>query len=231
MMTDRPIIFSAPMINALLDGRKTQTRRILKDAPAPTANMFCDRVGPTGFQWTGEFGLPRLPFTPPYAICDRLWVKETWAVGACADSLKPRELHPGTWLRDNGGLWYRADNAEPATPISPRGRTRTGRFMPRWASRVTLIVENVRVQRLLDISEDDAIAEGFADGPIGDPMPERDIGDGWTVSSPGGWASAAGHFQILWAKLHPDWDGYSSPWVVALTFRLIKANIDSPEAK
>lgn len=89
-----------------------------------------------------------------------------------------------------------------------------------------LLVTDVRVQPLLNISEDDARAEGFTDGPIGDPIAETDIGDGWTVSSPGGYASAAGHFQVYWAQLYPDWDGFSSPWVAAYTFRPILGNID-----
>ena len=97
---------------------------------------------------------------------------------------------------------------------------------PRVRSRLTLIVEAVKIESLLAISEDDARAEGFEAGQLNDGFGPRDFGGGCTIESPGTYASAAGMFQITWAKLHPEWGGYSSPDVVAVSFRVVKANID-----
>lgn len=221
-MTTRPIIFSAPMVRALLDGRKTQTRRLLK------IPIHLDGEGamPKVFQCVGV-GLAapmrdnpehRCGVFPPWSAGDRLWVREAHRLVEC-DCTET--------CRVPGNVWYEADSS--GYRECNLNRLRPGIHMPRWASRLTLEVTAVRIQRLLDITEADAEAEGFRAGPIGEPMPPRDLGGGWTISSPGAWASAAGHFQSTWADLHPEWDGYSSPWVVALTFRVLRGNVDSHE--
>ncbi len=216
-MADLPILFSASMVRAILreieqpGTGKTQTRRLLtSDCDAPPA-LVRDGV----IRAYDENERPyRWPNTK--AVGDRLYVREHWRAWSQYDRMSPREIPAGADVQ------YVADD-----PLSPWDtRFRQAMHMPRWASRLTLIVTDVRVQQLLDISEEDAQAEGFADGPLGDPMPETDIGGGWTISSPGGYASAAGHFQVYWTLLHPDWDGFSSPWVAAYTFRPILGNID-----
>lgn len=148
-----------PMVRATMRDvdPKRQTRRVAKipswivqEAPAVSRELTSLRAA------------IHCPYGQPG---DRLRVLETWAVGKCADGFKPLELHPGTWLKDNGGLWYAADDAVPAHPISERGKWRAGRFMPAylntWASRITLEITGVRVERVQDISEADAIAEGL----------------------------------------------------------------------
>lgn len=225
-MTARPILFSAPMIRALLDGRKTQTRRLLKipvhlDGEEADAQHF-QGVGPGLAAPMRDNPDHRCGVFPPWSIGDLLWVREAW--GHDAPSLDDcRRGHESDG--PHGGPIYRATCNE--FDHATIAKWRPGIHMPRWASRLTLRVTDVRVMRLLDITEADAAAEGFADGPIGEPMPERFLGNGWTISSPGAWASAAGHFQSTWAALHPDWDGYSSPWVVALTFAVLRANVDT----
>lgn len=207
---DRPIIFSAPMIQALLAGRKSQTRRIIK--PQPTDEAVAD----------GSFiaNADRLITPAPigYAVGDRLYVREAWApITALTHN------DPGSQAcADNG--FYRADGSTVEGEIS---RWRPSIHMPRSASRLTLLVTEVRVQPLLDISEEDAAAEGFQPGRVDDGFGPRDMGGGYTIESPGSWASAVGHFQMLWAKLHPDWDGYSSPWVAAVSFTVQRGNIDA----
>ena len=90
------------------------------------------------------------------------------------------------------------------------------------------MVTAVQREGLEDITEEDAVAEGFQAGELDDGDKEpHDIGGGWSVQSSNTLCSAAGMFQITWAKLHPEWDGYSSPEVVAISFRCIKANIDA----
>jgi len=169
-------------------------------------------------------------------VADRLWVRETWAVGACAEGLAPAELHPGFWSgerSDNGGLWYRA-GGEPSHPVTPRGVWRAPIHMPRWASRLTLTVTDVRVQRLQDMegqhpSESDAIAEGIraihhGDGAYyysafrDDPHPKN-------------WRDPTDAFRELWDSLNGKRAGAAwndNPWVVALTFSVALRNIDAP---
>jgi hypothetical protein len=184
-MTDRPIIFSAPMVRALLDGRKTQTRRALKP-PYGTLEYLPDRT-----------------WRPIYTKCfrgDRLYVREAFC---------PRLGYPAPVATPH----YRADDDKPEW----RGLWKPSIHMPRWASRLTLTVTDVRVQRLQEISEADAIAEGC------------DAAFAMTMRRPNGAypGNATECFRDLWNSLHgPDaWD--ANPWVAALTFTVQRGNIDS----
>jgi hypothetical protein len=198
----KPILFSGPMVQALLEGRKTQTRRLLK--PQPECPPECHMVLPCRV-----CGLKQR-----FAVGDLLWVREAFF---CPDApLAKKEAHR---------VGYRADG-EPGSMADKYTGWRSSLYMPRWASRLTLAVTDVRIQRLRQMTEADAEAEGFKAGKLDDAMPETPIGDGWTISSPGTYASAAGMFLLYWQELHPDWDGYSDPWVVALTFTVHKLNID-----
>lgn len=163
---ERPILFSGQMVRAILDGTKTQTRRVVVDRKARELRGCV--TGATGTKWLTAHGTLNdmgVLLASPYGyVGDRLRVAETWAVGRCADGFKPLELDPRTWLVDNGGLWYAADDAKPAHPISNRGKWRPGRFMPKahgfWPSRISLEITGVRVESLNDISEADARREG-----------------------------------------------------------------------
>jgi len=105
-----------------------------------------------------------------YAIGDRLWVREAWRTADVLDDLPPRDLRKTEDATiDRTPIRYEADGAthdfdETCDPAF--GRLRPGMFMPRWASRLTLTVTDVRVQQLLDITEEDARAEGFEDGRL-----------------------------------------------------------------
>lgn len=217
----RPLLMSGPMVRATWreiaapGTGKTQTRRLPRRTGRHRPSLLNDDwadsyvLDPGNADWLAD----ELGWRPG----DLAWVRETWApLDRCTTN------DPGVQALADGGF-YRADNSTVEGEIS---HWSPAIHMPRRASRITLLIEDVRAQRLLDISEEDARAEGFADGPLGDPMPPRDIGCGVTISSPGGWASAAGHFQVYWTHLHPDWDGYSSPWIVALTYRPIARNIE-----
>lgn len=182
-MPERPIIFSAPMVRALLDGRKTQTRRALKPQPEWVKDgVMCWRGVAT------TIAAHRLP----YRIGASLWVREAWAQPA----LMPVQYRADPPIRC--GHW----NGELGPWSSPI-------HMPRWASRITLRVTGVRVQRLHDISEEDALAEGL----------ER-VGHAWGFTGiPGSVAmQPRTAFRVLWDHLHgPDaWN--ANPWVAAITF-------------
>lgn len=226
-MTDRPIIFSAPMVRALLEGRKTQTRRVAKitaimgnkvaiTSPDERLIELSEgefRAGICHYESTGSLSGP---YRLPAAVGDRLWVRETLerangeAIGYPAD---------GSWLPNEPWRWQRS--------------TLPSIHMPRWASRLTLFVTDVRVQRLQDMegqhpSESDAIAEGVNKIHHGD-------GDYYYSAfrnepHPKNWCDPTDAFRELWNGLHgPDaWD--ANPWVAALTFTVERRNIDAVDS-
>lgn len=205
-MSDKGIIFSAPMIRALLDGRKTQTRRLLKDAPK--GDWHCDRVG-SGLRWVASPGSPSLPCLLPFASGDRLYVREAWRALRRFDSYKPRNI-PVSWVHCEAD---EATGDARLAPIGRMGKLRPSIFMPRWASRLWLEVRDVRVERITSISEADALAEGI------DRIQFPEIGD-W------GWPQR--RFADLWTSLHtkPGERWQDNPWVVAVTFDVLLGNID-----
>src|SRR5262249_31159627 len=140
-------------------------------------------------------------------VGDRLWPRETWR----ADDFAPD---------DPTRTIYQAD--APADVLAETKRIikwRPAIHLPRARSRLTLIVTAKKIEPLLDITEEDARKEGFTPGKLDDGFGPRDFGGGYTIESPGTFCSAAGMFQEFWAKLHPQWDGFSSPEVVAITFK------------
>jgi hypothetical protein len=182
-MKERPIRYLAPMVRAVLDGNKTQTRRPIKPQP---------------------------PIACPYGRSgDRQWVQEAWRVSSAHDDLPPSRIPRGTTVE------YLADG-----PGMLEGKTRPSIFMPRWASRITLQITNVRVMQLQDISEADARAEGIAELPL-------------QAGQPGAWWSAdptqpALHgctpvdaFRLLWESIYGDGSWLDNPTVWAVSFQLI----------
>jgi len=189
-VTDRPIIFSAPMVRALLSGRKTQTRRL---ATSPLRKCL---------------------------VGDRLYVREAWYAARSLDRTKPSLIPLDADIEH-------AATARSYAEIGLKGRIRPGMHMPRWASRLTLIVEGVRVEPLQAISEADAIAEGVIEDPDkgfcvpGVEHPNRDFP--WLSRS-----TARGMYGALWDTLHGPGQWLGNPDVVALTFRVVLGNIDRP---
>ena len=219
-MTDRPIIFSAPMVKALLDGHKSQTRRIAKIKWRDAANQDFtgwrpEQVGATHWQLIGGMGVGA-NIAAPCAKGDRLWVRETHSTHNAHGTDRQDGKRWGPW----GGL---------PTAVSPDGERiayyregfdrcgfsswRPSIHMPRWASRLTLVVTDVRVQRLREISAEDVAAEGACELAF-IPATEEDT------------AEARAVFRDIWNSLHgPDaWD--ANPWVAALRFETHRCNID-----
>lgn len=226
-MTDRPILFSAPMVRALLDGTKAQTRRVLKPLTKPSlfdGTWSDDYVLHAG---NAEWRARDIRF----AIGDRLWVRETWACHCATNDQKPSEIDRDMW----SVRYFADDHVRPAARdgslalLDQCKKKRVAIFMPRWASRLTLTVTDVRVQRLQDISEEDAIAEGILVGPPLSSMPEShgDIyHDGATDPIDGWTRNPVEAYQNLWTHINgPDaWD--ANPWVVAVSFTVHQCNID-----
>lgn len=228
-MTDRPILFSGAMVRALLAGSKTQTRRVLN--PQPEHLQVYDwkgkRLHDSEYRhwcWKGHVGADNWdditkqlqPFLP-FAVGDHLYVREEFSGDWQFAGLPPREWGKGS------PIWYWADGS-PADGdwIKPK----PGMHMPRWASRLTCPVSEVRVQLLQEISEEDARAEGIApttkdDGGIIFPVPGS---DDFTNT-------AKGAYKKLWDRLNAERAGgayawAANPWVVAVTFAVIHQNID-----
>lgn len=219
-MTDRPILFSREMVRALLAGRKTQTRRILTPQPS-NSNKF------HGFVGVGEtravFGSSDYPHREPETIKirinvgDRLWVRETWFAARSLNQTPPREI------TQDADIEYDATKRSYAE-IGLVGKLRPSMFMPRWASRITLIVKDVKIERLQDISGSDAIAEG---AQITD---ERTMMGPMVRIAAGTYLSPVAWYHRLWDDINGPgaWD--ANPWVVAYTFVTIHANIDKVAA-
>ncbi len=175
-MKERPILFSAPMVRAILDGSKTQTRRVVKLQTPKAASIsdFCVdgiRVG-------------RCPYGQPG---DRLWVREAWA--DCDKLVR----------------YYATDD------VHPLRKKRPSIHMPRWASRITLEVTGVRVERLQDISFSDARAEGIVVQPDG----------GWGLAD-----STHYHFTdprvsywSLWEAINGPGSVDANPWVWVVEYK------------
>lgn len=142
-MKEHGILFSAPMVTAILAGRKTQTRR-LQTSPLARA-----QVG------------------------DRLWVRETWAVPSLMDAVKPRDIPPDACsVRYYADDHIRpSERTCDALPLRAFTKKRVAIHMPRWASRITLEITGTRIEWLQDISEEDAEAEGMPEPYLGDGDP------------------------------------------------------------
>lgn len=215
-MTDRPILFSGSMVHALLAGTKTQTRR---NFPQPfqsgyfQGEVFLDVLkatsrAPKAFRFSadavGGGAVLSEVFEPKINTGDRLWVRESWKPHSTFDHLPPREM-------PESNVFYLAD--EKYSPSGSRGRP--GIHMPRWASRITLTVTDVRVERLQDIAEADAMAEGWPHADTGG------VGVRLRDAYPIGW------YGNLWNDINGAGAWEKNPWIVAYTFTVHHCNIDA----
>ena len=207
-MKERPILFSGEMVRAILDGRKTQTRRVIKPQPMKldTAQWF---PGPPGDKRNAKHyaneshlrkGLP-IDFCPYGIPGDRLWVRETWRTDKLGEGEYP--VRKGQWIECRAT----PDIPPPTYP----GRWRASIHMPRWASRIDLEITDIRVERVQEISPQDVCREGIRPTiPGGFEIDECD------------WIGAQ-QFKPLWdsinAKRGYGWD--MNPWVWVISFRRI----------
>lgn len=207
-MKERPILFSATMVRALLDSSKTQTRRVVKPQPPDTTIGITTWYHPDPrthfYAWTdngeGDVELANEGWCKPCPYGqpgDRLWVREAWSTHACFDSRSPSSM-PG--LRS---FHYWADGDRNT------GKKRPSIHMPRWASRITLEIVSVRVERLQDISEADCWAEGIHE--------VRSAGDDHGDLR----GSVRQDYKALWESINGDGSWDENPWVWAVEFKRI----------
>lgn len=201
-MKERGMIFNSEMVRAILDGRKTQTRRIMKEQPVLNGNFY----EVFGSAWSkGMTSIPAVPGhslstrCPFGAVGDRIWVRETWArynIDQNSHDIAYRATTPEDWPEE--------------------GRWRPSIHMPRWASRILLEITDVRVERLNAISEEDARAEGIIDGgclncgepePCGCANPEPDATDA---------------FAYLWQSIYGQESWNANPWVWVISFKRVE---------
>lgn len=163
-MAERPMLMSAPMVRALLAGTKTQTRRVVKPPRSRPAFVLLDH-GNGWWPYQSDDGESELcddgmehPYTCPYGKPgDRLWVREAFSGPHCMDATDECvAVQPSKW-GEGSRIWYWADGNPTHGDWT---RSRPSIHMPRWASRILLEVTAVRVERLQEISEADAKAEG-----------------------------------------------------------------------
>ena len=221
-MKERPILFNAEMVKAILSGRKTQTRRVLKVQPDEDGLLL---FLPSN-RWldTSE----REYICPFGNVGDHLWVREAFRMPKSLDIHSPSEVaelslnagYKNPWapiqFESDGVRTGRWTGFDTPPVVTDAGKLRPSLHMPRWASRIDLLITGVRVERLNDISEEDARAEGITDGgcincgecePCGCEHPAPD---------------ATEMFAHLWQSIYGDANWFSNPWVWVIEFEVKK---------
>lgn len=221
---EKPILFSGPMIRAILEGRKTQTRRVFKHNQSFDGHPELDDA-------VREAAMKLCP----YEVGMRLWVRETWGQsidekGTCCVCYRADDS-ARYYLADYGGEGDPVELAGPAVPWQPPHKWRPSIFMKRWASRITLEVTDIRAERVRAISAADADAEGAGMDSVGDGLQQLNQWAKWSVrvarerSEPRPVVTTSeGAFAMLWEKLNAK-RGYgweTNPWVWAYTFRRLE---------
>ena len=218
-MKERAILFSARMVRALLDGSKTQTRRIMKPQPVaipgePGKHWWPSNVAQSMIRIEDSF--QKYPGIFDDACQHggpgtQLWVRETWY----CDHF---QVQKGPYLEVPGArelLVYRADNERPYEAEQPVWRPSI--HMPRWASRIHLKIVSVRVERLQDISDADIVAEDIDMEVLAESQDRYDIVCKGSDAS--GRATERTAWRDLWESTGGDWD--ANPWCWAITFKRV----------
>ncbi|SSK86901.1 morphogenetic protein [Klebsiella quasipneumoniae] len=245
-MTERGMIFNAEMVRAILDGRKTQTRRVMKVQPESsqlgllliTDSTKRSDIGK--YHWaesnaTGNHVRSKLFSCPFGAVGDRIWVRETWAIlgnedGCCidweeklckADERSAARIYRASCEQRPGnyGLWSIPEDADwkPHTKdYQYEGAWRPPIHMPRWASRILLEITNVRVERLNAISEEDARAEGIIDGGC------LNCGEPEPCGCANPEPDATDAFAYLWQSIYGQESWNANPWVWVIEFERVE---------
>ncbi|HCM5827660.1 morphogenetic protein [Klebsiella pneumoniae] len=224
-MKERGMIFNAEMVRAILDGRKTQTRRPVK-FPVLDKNLGCELSGnelagelSAGNYLNSAFGKPG----------DRIWVREAYRFPASLDDVSPtgvgemavatgyRKPWAPTFYEFTGTFSDGWKGFETSPKVSDAGKLRPSIHMPRWASRILLEITDVRVERLNAISEEDAAAEGVP--PAGSLLPDY---PGTFLTPKGDFATAKVAFQRLWESIYGAENWQANPWVWVIEFKRVE---------
>ncbi len=200
------------MIRAILNDTKTQTRRIFKFRETGKPPLSPDNFNPQHVSQPCPYG----------RVGDRLWVRETWNLSSNTHG------HECLFYRADGEdydqysqmmrLWDSAAKAwkiaPTETPTVPPETWKPAIHMPRWASRITLEITGVKVERLQDITYDDVMAEGCP--------PEREDAPYPDPNDPGSWFGPSRWFRDLWETINGPGSWDANPWVWAIEFRRMK---------
>ncbi|HGN8973586.1 TPA: hypothetical protein ACK1R2_001607 [Klebsiella pneumoniae] len=245
-MKERGMIFNSEMVRAILDGRKTQTRRIMKVQPESnqlgllliTDSTKHSDIGK--YHWaesnaTGNHVRSKLFSSPFGAVGERIWVRETWATlgnedGCCidwegnlckGDERSAARIYRASCEQRPGdyGLWSIPDDAywKPHTKEHKfEGAWRPSIHMPRWASRILLEITDVRVERLNAISEEDARAEGIIDGGC------LNCGEPEPCGCANPEPDATDAFAYLWQSIYGQDNWNANPWVWVIEFKRVE---------
>ncbi|MBO6937581.1 MAG: hypothetical protein JJ863_21590 [Deltaproteobacteria bacterium] len=214
-MSEGPILYTGAMVREVLGDRKTQTRRVIKlreFGPSDTPGYdwtFRDRRGLWNDMRTADLVAKKCPYGQPGEL---LWVRETWAASTVHDSTPPRELpRPcAVFYRERDGQCDEYDFV---------GRWRPSIHMPRWASRLTLRVTDVRIERVQAASDADIAAEGLRPSAMGAQC---------SVDLPGGLTHHDTHIEcwrLLWDSINGKREGCSweaNPWVWVVCFERVE---------
>lgn len=238
-MKERPILFNAEMVQAILSGRKTQTRRVMKRQPEPSKTregdfwFSCDKmqtmVHVSDFLPSNSVVMPDAheiysACCPIGAVGDQLWVRETfsllgnedgcpvdWNDNIVNDKKDAARIYKAScWQKPNNyGIW-----SVPDREMEFDGAWTPSIHMPRWASRINLRITGVRVERLNDISQEDAKSEGCCYGR-GGGVPDLAV-------------SPSDHFPTLWESIYGIKSWATNPWVWVIEFKLIAPAREQP---
>ena len=217
-MRERPIIFNADMVRAVLDGRKTQTRRIMREQPEVIPKE--DEHGKPGFWIPFNAGKTMVRNDDMHIACpfglkgDRLWVRETFRVHSRATdvaTLVYKASEQQSWTQQTHRVPIEKCN-KPAVV----DKWTPSIHMPRWASRITLEITGVRVERLWDITEDDAKAEGCTFEALRFKPDTREVEEmGHT---------AVHQFGGLWQSIYGADSWQANPWVWVIEFKRVEVD-------
>ncbi len=240
-MKEYPILFNGEMVQAILAGQKTQTRRVIE--PQPKVNSLC--LSPIDCQLVGitKDGTPAgnrrsvgAWLTCPYGIPgDKLWVRETWRLASINANI-PYAQFWTVQFADFRCLPHPQPDRDLFLPLAKKdvfaeglvgdkfGKWRPSIHMYKWMSRITLEVTNIRAERLNDISDNDAVAEGIKDlCHCGDYIDDHGFSSGHNPVSMPGWA--IDNFSELWDSINgkSSYSWESNPWVWVIEFKRIKS--------
>ncbi|HBV9586600.1 TPA: hypothetical protein MIQ51_23330 [Klebsiella pneumoniae] len=215
-ISERGMIFNAEMVRALLDGRKTQTRRPIKWKQTRFTEIG-EREDGSKWPWSedAEHACDFWHPCPFGAVGDRIWVREAFRVHSRATdvaTLVYKASERNSWTEQTRRVPVAVCN-KPATPE----KWTPSLHMPRWASRILLEITDVRVERLNAISEEDATAEGVP--PAGSLLPDY---PGTFLTPKGDFATAKVAFQRLWESIYGEESWKANGWVWVISFKRIE---------
>ncbi|WP_059265020.1 hypothetical protein [Acinetobacter baumannii] len=223
-MNERPILFNTEMVRAILEGRKTQTRRLVKEKLISEQAEFESGNRPNVIHSEPSLKYYIDNSCPFGQVGDHLWVRETFSYALNEDDHICDKDGNSVWDVKDAHIYFAASE------INVEGKWMPSIHMPRWASRFSLEITNIRVERLNELSEADAIEEGVEPIIVQDNVK---VGNGWAKENRHMWKgyknkarayqdTAKDSFNSLWESINGDGSWDLNPWVWVIEFRVIQ---------